>query len=189
MENAHGTTKVCSPPSFPVRSYQGVCNTPPQLAAKNLHKRDHPSPHPQRFNSKNVGAYRIRPPHERTRQAMENAHGKTKVCSPPSFPCSLTSGRMRYAPTVFGEILTRNDTSLHRIPQRINGKYVGAYRIRPPHGRTRQAMENAHGQTKVCSPPSFPFAHIRAYAIRPNSWRRKTYTKRHQPSPHSPTNK
>ena len=32
------------------------------------------------------------------------------------FAFSPTSGRMRYAPTVFGEILTRNDTIHHRIP-------------------------------------------------------------------------
>ena len=31
------------------------------------------------------------------------------------FSFSLTSGRMRYAPTVFGEILTRNDAIHHRI--------------------------------------------------------------------------
>ena len=35
---------------------------------------------------------------------------------------SRTSGRMRYAPTVFGEILTRNDAIHHRIPteQKVN---------------------------------------------------------------------
>ena len=31
-------------------------------------------------------------------------------------PYSPTSGRMRYAPTVFGEKLTRNDAIHHRIP-------------------------------------------------------------------------
>ena len=71
-------------------------------------------------------------------------------------PCSLTSGRMRYAPTVSGEKLTRNNATHHRIPQRTNSKYVGAYRIRPPHKRTRQKNGNFHGKTKVCSPPSFP---------------------------------
>ena len=70
--------------------------------------------------------------------------------------CSPTSGRMRYAPTVGGEKLTRNDASHHRVPQRINSKYVGAYRIRPPQRRTCQAMENVHRKTKVGSPPSFP---------------------------------
>ena len=34
------------------------------------------------------------------------------------FSFSLTSGRMRYAPTVFGEILTRNDTIHHRTPNK-----------------------------------------------------------------------
>ena len=71
-------------------------------------------------------------------------------------PCSLTSGRMRYAPTVGGKKLSQTDATHHRIPQRTNSKYVGAYRIRPPHKRTCQAMENAHGKTKVYSPPSFP---------------------------------
>ena len=33
-------------------------------------------------------------------------------------PYSPTSGRMRYAPTVFGEKLTRNDTIHHRIPNK-----------------------------------------------------------------------
>ena len=33
-------------------------------------KRHHPSPYPQRINGKYVGAYRIRPSHERTCQAM-----------------------------------------------------------------------------------------------------------------------
>ena len=32
------------------------------------------------------------------------------------FPYSPTSGRMRYAPTVSGEKLTRNDAIHHRIP-------------------------------------------------------------------------
>ena len=48
---------------------------------------------------------------------------------------SPTSGRMRYAPTVYGEKqdIKRNDPSPY--PQRTKGKYVGAYRIRPPHER------------------------------------------------------
>ena len=33
-------------------------------------------------------------------------------------PYSPTSGRMRYAPTVFGEKFTRNDTIHHRIPNK-----------------------------------------------------------------------
>ena len=32
------STTICSPPSFPVRSHQGVSHTPRQLAAKNFHK-------------------------------------------------------------------------------------------------------------------------------------------------------
>ena len=32
------STINCSPPSFPIRSLQGVCDTPLQLAAKNLHE-------------------------------------------------------------------------------------------------------------------------------------------------------
>ena len=31
-------------------------------------------------------------------------------------PYSLTSGRMRYAPTIGGEKLTRNNATHHRIP-------------------------------------------------------------------------
>ena len=37
--------------------------------------------------------------------------------------------------------------------------------------------------TIVCLSQSFPFAHIRAYAIRPYTFRRNTYTKLHHPSP------
>ena len=33
-------------------------------------------------------------------------------------PRSLTSGRMRYAPTIGGEKLTRNDTIHHSIPNK-----------------------------------------------------------------------
>ena len=54
--------------------------------------------------------------------------------------CSPTSGRMRYAPTVGGEKLSRNDAIHHRIPQRTNSKNVGAYRIRPPQQRTCQKI-------------------------------------------------
>ena len=35
MENAHEKTMGCSPPSFPVRPHQGVCDTPLQFTAKN----------------------------------------------------------------------------------------------------------------------------------------------------------
>ena len=38
MENAHEKTMGCSPPSFPVRPHQGVCDTPLQFLAKNFHK-------------------------------------------------------------------------------------------------------------------------------------------------------
>ena len=80
------STIICSPPSFPFRPHQGVCDTPLQLAAKNLHETTPSITASPTKNGKYVGAYRIRPPHDRTRQAMESVHGKTKVCSPPSFP-------------------------------------------------------------------------------------------------------
>ena len=41
------------------------------------------------------------------------------------FPRSPTSGRMRYAPTVFGEILTRNDTDNKRIPNKSMVNMLG----------------------------------------------------------------
>ena len=52
---------------------------------------------------------------------------------------SPTSGRMRYAPTVYGEKqnIKRHHPSPH--PQQINGKCVGAYRIHPPR---RQKWQN-----------------------------------------------
>ena len=82
-------------------------------------------------------------------------------------PCSPTSGRMQYAPTVSGEKLTRNDTIHHRIPQRINGKNVGAYRIRPPHGRKCRAMGTFTELQWYARHHHSLFAHVRAYAIRP----------------------
>ena len=58
-------------------------------------------------------------------------------------PYSPTSGRIRYAPTVYGEKLTRNDAIHHRTPPTKNGKYVGAYRIRPDVGeRGKTAASN-----------------------------------------------
>ena len=54
---------------------------------------------------------------------------------------SPTSGRMRYAPTVYGEKqnIKRHHPSPH--PQQINGKCVGAYRIRPSRRRKWQTRE------------------------------------------------
>ena len=97
---------------------------------------------------------------------------------------SPTSGRMRYAPTVYGEKqnIKRHHPSPH--PQQINGKYVGAYRIRPPHRRTCQAMGTFTEKRKYARRRHSPFAHIRAYAIRPYNWWRKTNTKRHDASPY-----
>ena len=118
-------------------------------------KRHDASPYPQRTKGKYVGAYRIRPPHERIWPTKElfimKLTGKTllgfrgtfpqagKPCSVPGehFPgreiprcvlrqafndsmlvavisCSPTSGRMRYAPTLSGEILTQNCTIHYR---------------------------------------------------------------------------
>ena len=149
-------------------------------------KRHDASPYPQRTKGKYVGAYRIRPPHERIWPTKElfimkltgktllgfrgtfpqagkpcsvsgehfpgrenlarfprniSPGGKTLLGSRGTFsqagkPCrtprqafndnmlaavisySPTSGRMRYAPTVFGEKLTRNDAIHHRTPNK-----------------------------------------------------------------------
>ena len=48
----------------------------------------------------------------------------TIICSLQSFPIRPHQGVCPCAPTLGGEKLTRNDTIHHRIPQRINGKYV-----------------------------------------------------------------
>ena len=56
-------------------------------------------------------------------------------------PRSPTSGRMRYAPTVFGEKLTRNDTIHHRTPNKSMVNMWGRKGIRPPHRRKYQTME------------------------------------------------
>ena len=89
-------------------------------------------------------------------------------------PRSLTSGRMRYAPTVGGEKHSQTDAIHHRIPNEQNSKYVRAYRIRPPHKRTRQKKWDFTEKRKYAHRHHSPFAHIRAYAIRPYSWRQKT---------------
>ena len=101
------STIICSPPSFPIRPHQGVCDTPLQLAAKN------------------------------SREMMP----------------SIT------------------------VSHRTNGKNVGAYRIRPPHRRTGQTMGTFTEKRWIARHRLSPFAHIRAYAIRPYSFWRKTYTK------------
>ena len=110
----HGKTMDCSPPSFPFRPHQGVCDTPLQLAAKNLHE--------------------MKP--------------------------SITASH------------------------RTNGKNVGAYRIRPPHRRTGQTMGTFTEKRWIARHHHSLFAHIRAYAIRPYSFWRKTFTNRCHPSPH-----
>ena len=108
------STIICSPPSFPIRPHQGVCDTPLQLAAKNLHE------------------------------------------MMPSITASSAT----------------------------NGKNVGAYRIRPPHRRTGQTMGTFTEKRWIARHRLSPFAHIRAYAIRPYSFWRKTFTNRCHPSPH-----
>ena len=60
-------------------------------------------------------------------------------------------------------------------PLRINGNYVGAYRIRPPWRRTYQRKSLAQNEASFSNTFAavvFIFAHIRAYAIRPYSFRR-----------------
>ena len=75
---------------------------------------------------------------------------------------SPTSGRMRYAPTVYGEKqdIKRNDPSPY--PQRTKGKYVGAYRIRPPHEQIWPTKElfimKLPGKTLPGSRGTFPQA-------------------------------
>ena len=101
------STIICSPPSFPIRPHQGVCDMPLQLAAKN------------------------------SREMM------------PSITASSAT----------------------------NGKNVGAYRIRPPHRRTGQTMGTFTEKRWIARRRLSLFAHIRAYAIRPYSFWRKTYTK------------
>ena len=58
---------------------------------------------------------------------------------------------------------------------RINGKYVGAYCIRPPWRRTYQRKSLAQNEASFSNTFAavvFIFAYIRAYAIRPYSlWR------------------
>ena len=56
-----------------------------------------------RINRKYVGAYRIRPPRRRTYQqkSLAQSDASLQIPLPLLFSSSLTSGRMRYAPTVF----------------------------------------------------------------------------------------
>ena len=55
------STIICSPPSFPIRPHQGVCDTPLQLAAKNLHEMMPSITASHRTNGKYVGAQRHTP--------------------------------------------------------------------------------------------------------------------------------
>ena len=81
-----------------------------------------------------VGAYRIRPSRRRTCPFNDGIMFAANI----SFP--LTSGRMRYAPTPvrlksglhWVKIQSQIDRFNHRVIIESNGKYVGAYRIRPP---------------------------------------------------------
>ena len=87
-----------------------------------------------------VGAYRIRPSRRRTCPFNDGIMFAANI----SFP--LTSGRMRYAPTPvrlksglhWVKIQSQIDRFNHRVIIESNGKYVGAYRIRPPRRRTFQ---------------------------------------------------
>ena len=85
-----------------------------------------------------VGAQGIRPPRRRTCPFNDGIMFAANI----SFP--LTSGRMRYAPTParlksglhWVKIQSQIDRFNHRVIIESNGKYVGAYRIRPPWRRT-----------------------------------------------------
>ncbi len=150
---------------------------------KTFTNRCHPSPHPQRINGKYVGAYRIRPSHKRTRQKIGMFTEKQWYARRHHSPFAhIRAYAIR--PHSWRQKLTRNDTSHHRIPQRTNSKYVGAYRIRPPQRRTRQEIGMFTEKQWYARHHHFLFDHVRAYAIRPYSWRRKTFTNRCHPSPH-----
>ena len=85
---------------------------------------------------------------------------------------------MRYAPTPvrlklglhWVKIPSQIDRFNHRIIIESNGKYVGAYRIRPPRRRTFQqkSLSQNDASLQIPLPLLFPSSLIwRAYAIRP----------------------
>ena len=59
-----------------------------------------------------------------------------------------------------------------------------SFPIRPHQGGHARRWRMLTKKRWVARRHHFPFAHIRAYAIRPYSWRRKTFKNRCQPSPH-----
>ena len=101
-----------------------------------------------------VGAYRIRPPWRRTRSFNDGIMFAANI----SFP--LTSGRMRYAPTPvrlkswlhWVKIQSQIDRFNHRVIIESNGKYVGAYRIRPSQQRTYQQKSLAQSDASLQIP-------------------------------------
>ena len=82
-----------------------------------------------------VGTYRIRPP----RQQIRSHSTKLVSIQRQTTPYSPTSGRMRYAPTVFRLISNHetheNTSKMSPIASTHNRTGVGAYRIRPPRRR------------------------------------------------------
>ena len=85
---------------------------------------------------------------------------------------------MRYAPTPvrlksglhWVKIQSQIDRFNHRVIIESNGKYVGAYRIRPSRRRTfrqKSLSQNDASFANAFAAIVFIFAHIRAYAIRP----------------------
>ena len=96
--------------------------------------------HPQR-NRRGARAYALHVRKVAIQQAKEKFHAFMLASI---ISCSPTSGRMRYAPTPvrlksglhWVKIQSQIDRFNHRVIIESNGKYVGAYRIRPPRQRT-----------------------------------------------------
>ena len=84
---------------------------------KTFTNRCHPSPHPQRINGKNAGAYRIRPTHGRTRQKMGTFTEKRKYARNHH---SLFAHIRVYAihPHNWRQKLSQTYASHHRIPNK-----------------------------------------------------------------------
>ena len=112
------STTICPPPSFPVRSPQGVCDTPLHFLANKL----------------------------------------SYACCRHS--CSLTSGRMRYAPTFFGK-----QTIICPPP---------SFPVRSHQGVCDTPLQFLANKLSYACRRHFLFAYVRAYAIRPHNFWRKT---------------
>ena len=140
------STIIYSPPSFPVRSPQGVCDTPLHFLANKISYacRRH-------FPFALVRAYAIRP----------YIFWQTRYNMPAAvIPCSLTSGRMRYAPTIFGK------QTIICLPP--------SFPVRLREGVCDTPLQFLANKIKYACRRHSLFAHLRAYAIRPHNFWRKT---------------